>query len=211
MGTELSMMPLNTTRVECVSWGNSVMARKDDQNQTQSDSSDELEGNVDQIRQILFGGQMRDYEKRFAEMEKRLTKSIEQLSGVVEKRIDRLDTYAKREFDKVADKLKAEQKARAETDKQGSKDLDNLGQQVEGWFAEIEEQMESESRQLHAALKEQGEDLLGAINDQSEHFNSSLREEAGDLAESKVGREDLAGMLAELALRLKKDFKLPKG
>ena len=32
--------------------------------------------NVDKIRQILFGGQMRDYEDRFAELEARLAKTI---------------------------------------------------------------------------------------------------------------------------------------
>ncbi len=187
------------------------MTRKDNQKQRSNDSPDEIEGNVDQIRQILFGGKMRDYEKRFVEMERRLAESIEQISGTVEKRIDRLDTYAKREFVKLADKLKAEQKARSEIGKQSSKDLDSLGEQVEGWFAEIEEQMESESRALHAALKEQGEELLGVINEHSEHLNSSLQGEARELAETKLGREDLAGALAELALRLKKDFKPPKG
>ena len=67
------------------------MARKQDKKQDSEGSTDGLEGNVDQIRQILFGGQMRDYEKRFAAMEKHLTKSIEQLARSVEKRIDRLD------------------------------------------------------------------------------------------------------------------------
>ena len=66
------------------------MVRKENQKQGKPESSDELEGNVDQIRQILFGGQMRDYEKRFGEMEQRLTKSIEQLSSGFEKRLDRI-------------------------------------------------------------------------------------------------------------------------
>ena len=35
--------------------------------------------NVDKIRDILFGNQMRDYEKRFARLEERVTKASEAL------------------------------------------------------------------------------------------------------------------------------------
>ena len=35
------------------------------------------EGNVDQIRDILFGGQMRDYERRFEELEERMKRETE--------------------------------------------------------------------------------------------------------------------------------------
>ena len=33
-------------------------------------------GNVDKIREILFGGQMRAYDKRFSRLEERLTKEV---------------------------------------------------------------------------------------------------------------------------------------
>lgn len=187
------------------------MARKDSEKQNQSDPSDELGGNVDQIRQILFGGQMRDYEKRFVEMEKRLLKSIEQLANNFEKRVDRLDAYSKREVGKLTDQLKAERKTRAEDGTELSNEIDNLGQQVESWFAEVEEQMESESRQLRASLKAQGDELLEEIQDTSKQVSSSLQGETQELAEAKLGREDLAALLSEVALRLKKDFKLPRG
>ena len=113
------------------------MARKQDGKQDNAGSDDGLEGNVDQIRQILFGGQMRDYEKRFVAMEKHLTKSIEQLARSVEKRVDRLDGFAKRELDKLSEQIKAERKGRTEESKQTSKNVDEIAQQVEGWFAEV--------------------------------------------------------------------------
>lgn len=171
------------------------MARKQDK-KDQSGAPDELEGNVDQIRQILFGGQMRDYEKRFAEMESRLTKTIKQLSNGLEKRIERLDTFAKRELEKITEQVKSERKTRADDDKQTVKQVDNLGKQVEGWFAEVEEQMEAEARELRSSFEQMSSSVLG---------------EAKDLANAKLDREDLADVLSEVALRLKKDLKLPKG
>lgn len=187
------------------------MVRKDNQKQTQAGAEDELEGNVDQIRQILFGGKMRDYEKRFGELENRLTKSIEQLSSRVEKRIDRLDSYTKREIDKLTDQLKIERKARGDDDKKNSSELEHFVQQVEGWFSEVEENLDSEIHSLRASLKEQGEELSGEIEEAAEQISSSLEGEAREIADSKLAREDLAAIFSELALRLKKDFKLPKG
>ena len=76
------------------------MAKK--QSRKNPDLDPATEGNVDKIREILFGGQMRDYEQRFADLEDRLTRSVEQASRNLEKRLDRLDTYAKRELEKLA-------------------------------------------------------------------------------------------------------------
>jgi hypothetical protein len=60
-------------------------------------------------------------------------------------------------------------------------------------------------------LKSQGDDLLEVIDATSGELSSSLQHEAEALADAKLGRDDLAGLLSEVALRLKKDFKLPKG
>ena len=44
--------------------------------------------NVDKIRDILFGSNMREYEKRFARLEEKLTKSSEALRDDLKKRFD---------------------------------------------------------------------------------------------------------------------------
>ncbi len=56
------------------------MAKKQTRNQGGL-TTDNVDGNVDKIREILFGGQMRDYEQRFADLETRLTKNIELISS----------------------------------------------------------------------------------------------------------------------------------
>lgn len=171
---------------------------------------DEMDGNVDKIRDILFGGQMRDYDKRFADMEKRLTVHVERLSSDFEKRMERLNAYTKREVEKLSEQLKTERKDRIADDKQGAKDVKDLTQQVEAWFGEVEDQLETEAKDLRNSLHDQNEDLSTLISQTRDEINSALTEETRDLAEVKVGREDLAGLFAEVALRLKKDFKLPK-
>ncbi len=187
------------------------MARKQNSKHDASSSGvGEMDGNVDKIREILFGGQMRDYEQRFADLEKRLTLQIDRLSNDFDKRMERLNTFARREIDKLSEHLKAERKERIAEGKQGTKDLEGFTHQVEAWFGEVEEQFESETKDLRAILQEQSEELSALIAETRDSLGESLAQETRDLANKTVAPEDLAGLLTEVALRLKKDFKLPK-
>lgn len=187
------------------------MAKKAGTKQTPTTQGEVEDENVDKIRDILFGGQMRDYEKRFADMEKRLTTHVERLSVDFDKRIERLNNFTKREVDKLSEQIRAERKDRISDDKQSAKELKDYSQQVETWFGEVEEQLDAETKDLRTALHDQNEDLSALVRETRNDLNESLTDETRELADVKLGREDLAGLLSEVALRLQKDFKLPKG
>src|SRR6202043_4280464 len=70
--------------------------------------------NVDKIRDILFGSQMRDYEKRFVRLEETVTKAIETLREDMTKRLDPLGNYIKEETDSLGQRIKTEKSERAE-------------------------------------------------------------------------------------------------
>lgn len=188
--------------------GVNAMARKQIRKESGL-SAENVDGNVDKIREILFGGQMRDYEQRFADLEARLTKNIEHISNAFEKRVERLNTFAKREIEKLAEQVKDERKARREDGRQGAREYKELAQQLESWCAELEEQIGTETQDLRGLLQEQGEELSGTIHDTHEQLSKNLATETRNLADGKLAREDMAALLTEVALRLKKDFKLP--
>lgn len=185
------------------------MARKP--KQTQRVAGEEVEGNVDQIREILFGGQMRDYDSRFADLEKQLSQRLDRMGAEFEKRLERLNTYAKREIDKLSERLKTERKDRVADVKNSARDLKDMTNQVEGWFGEVEDRLDTESKDLRNSLHEQSEELAALITETRDQLNAALVSETRNLADGKLAREDLAGLLSEVALRLTKDFKLPKG
>ena len=185
------------------------MARKP--KQANRSAGEEIEGNVDQIREILFGGQMRDYDGRFADLEKQLNQRLDRMSAEFEKRIERLNNYAKREIDKLSERLKTERKDRVADIKSGARDLKDMTNQVEGWFGEVEDRLDTEAKDLRNAMHEQSDELAALITETRDQLNAALVSETRDLADAKLAREDLAGLLSEVALRLTKDFKLPKG
>jgi hypothetical protein len=70
--------------------------------------------NVDKIRDILFGSNMREYEKRFARLEERLTKSSDALRDDLKKRFDTLESYVREEIESLGQRLKNEKSERTE-------------------------------------------------------------------------------------------------
>ena len=54
-----------------------------------SDAEGVAGGNLDKVRDLLFGGQMRDFDRRFARLEERLIKETADLNDDVRKRLAR--------------------------------------------------------------------------------------------------------------------------
>ena len=171
---------------------------------------EEADGNVDKIRDILFGSQMRDYDGRLDAMEKRLIQSVERSAKDMERRIDRLDKYARRELEKLTNQVKADRKDRIAEGKQSASDINRLGDMLETGFAEVDEQLAQESKDLRDGLHDQVEELTALIRETQAQLQSALQKETDELRDVKLAREDMAELLTEVAMRLNKDFKLPK-
>ena len=187
------------------------MSKKQTTNKSASRSgAADVDDNVDKIRDILFGSQMRDYEKRLEATEKRIMQAIDKLSRDIERRVDRLDKYARREVDKLSERIKTERKERTADAKKGSTDLSQLAEQLESGLAEADEHFAAELRSVRNSLLDQAEDLTAQIGEAHSQLQESLEKEATALQDAKLNREDMAELFTEVAMRLNKDFKLPK-
>ncbi len=62
-------------------------------------------GNVEQIRDILFGAQMRDYERRFSNLEARLTQEAATLRDDIRARFDALELAMRQQFNALSESL----------------------------------------------------------------------------------------------------------
>ena len=80
--------------------------------------ADDSAGNIDKVRDILFGGQMRDYERRFQRLEGRLTQEIGQLKDDVRQRLAALEQFMKQEAASLADRITTEHDERTDATKE---------------------------------------------------------------------------------------------
>jgi len=171
------------------------------------DTNQELveDNNVDKIRDILFGGNMREYDKRFARLEDRLNADIDRLSQDVFKRFDTLDNFIKNEFEDLNARLHNEKTERKQDREDTKSELSGFEKQTTNRFADVEQQTSAEARTIRSTLHEQGNELLELIRTTRDELASTLQQESRDLQDSKVARTDLAELLSEVALRLNKE------
>lgn len=79
---------------------------------TRNTEADGSAANLDKVRDLIFGGQMRDYDRRFTALEERIVKETADLRDEVRKRLSAIEGLISREVDALNDRLKAEQEDR---------------------------------------------------------------------------------------------------
>lgn len=117
-----------------------------------SESSNTLES-VDQIRQIIFGGQMRDYASRFDRLEQDLVRESADIRALMDQRLNALESMVRRELETL-------EQRRASSDNELS---NNLNEQV----ALLVEQIRQHHSQLSNVLDQRFAELRHAKTDRA--------------------------------------------
>jgi myosin heavy subunit len=168
------------------------------------------EGNVDQIRDILFGGQMRDYERRFEELDERIKREMERMRADQAKRMEQIELLLKDHSDKAASQIKrvdAELRTQAEAQAQA---LDRTQRALRQELAGIDEKQEQNSSTLRERLHKLATETADGLRTQQNELTLVIEKMGTSLRDEKVAREELAGFFNEMALRLTRQFDLPK-
>jgi hypothetical protein len=165
--------------------------------------------NVDQIRDILFGGQMRDYERRFIELAAKLENEGAKLRAEMEKRLAALDKRLDDQVEKLGKSVRQEVtdrgKAVDDLDARTLQSARTARAEINSAFDELHKELSSSDERGRKALADLASQLKAAVKE----AESALGAARGELRGEKVGREDLAALLTEVAMRLKGEFDLP--
>jgi hypothetical protein len=165
--------------------------------------------NVDQIRDILFGGQMRDYERRFNDLNARLEAELARMREAQDKRLAQIDKRVDDQLEKLGKLLRQEIQDRNRSIDDVESRLQQASRTARG---EVATALESHGQELAAAderLRAALADLHKATTARAGETEAALTRMSAELRGEKVGRDDLAALLTEFALRLKGDFDLP--
>jgi len=162
-------------------------------------------GNVEQIRDILFGAQMREYERRFLDLDRRLEADLARLRESQEKRVAEVEKRIDDQLDQLGKRLHQEMQERGSA----LADLEsNLQQAARTARGELDKTLDALGQELAAKDERQRAALADAqasAQARAGETESALSRIGAELHASKVGREDLSALLSELALRLKGD------
>lgn len=166
--------------------------------------------NVDKIRDILFGSQMRDYDKRFVRLEERLSRDAELLRDELKKRFDALEAFVQKETESIGQRLKSERTERIEALKELTREVRDSNKALEKKLAQLDDQMAKGTSELRSRILEQSKELSAEIGEKHREVMAALDREVQGLRADKTDREALADLFTEVAMRLKKEFALPE-
>ena len=165
-------------------------------------------GNVDKIREIIFGGHMRDYDQRFLRLEARMIKEGTDLREETKRRFDVLEMFIKREFEALSERLQIEQRHREESVQGLSRALTETGQALEGKLLQLDEHTARAQRDLRQQILDQSRSLSDEIHQKHAEMSTAVEREVANLNQDKPSRSHLASMFSELAARLNGDLKI---
>lgn len=164
---------------------------------------------MEQIRDILFGGLSREYDRRFQELGDRLSQEISRMDGELERRLAAMDARLEATCERMIAQVRQETDARAAA----LDDLDTrLGQamrtqrgELASSIGRVEQDLaeaDSRAREALAGLRAEAMAAIQAVRE-------SLASERERLQSDKIGREDLADMMGELSMRLRGTLSFP--
>lgn len=161
------------------------------------------EHKMDQIRELMFGSVVRDFDRRIKEVSDRMESELTRLANDYEKRVSALEARLDPQIEKLGAQLRQEASARTSA-------LDD----VDVRFSQSQRTQRSE---INAVLQ-QHEDIANAAEARARDALAQLdaRSQAGlqavrdtlaaarvELGGQKLAREDLADLMAEVSLRLR--------
>jgi hypothetical protein len=167
--------------------------------------------NVEKIRDILFGSQMRDYDKRFARLEERLSRDALALREELKKRLDTLEAFVQQEVESLSQRIKNEKSERTDGLKDLDREMHESTKSLEKKVAHLDDELAKGTVELRARILEQSKALMAEVEGKHREMSASLDREVQTLTADKTDRKALADLFTELALRLKDEFELPEG
>ena len=165
-------------------------------------------GNLEKVRDILFGNQMREVDRRFARLEERIVKETRDLKEDIKRRLDALETYATKETETLAGHIRQEQGDRVDANARLARELADAAGAFERRSANLDEQLAKGQREIRQHILEQEQRLSEDMRGRIDEVLAALARETHELRNDKTDRMALAALLKEMAMRLTNEFRL---
>lgn len=158
---------------------------------TDSNNPETAADNVDQIREIIFGGYIRDYESRFVALEKKLNDAQEKLRADFDARLKALE----------AD-LGSEARSRQDADESLDALLQNQGNGLGQDLEAAEKRLDQRVANLHQTLEAASKSITDLLNKETSALKNELEKVGCKLTDQKVARAELAKLLDHVSQKL---------
>jgi type I site-specific restriction endonuclease len=161
---------------------------------------------VDKIRDLLFGNQMQDYERRFSMLEERFLQRFRETEAETARNLSSLELSAKKQIESVAAQLREEKDLRTDADKEIERVEREHNDTVEKRLRSISEQLSQLQRDQADRLTQEVQSLREEIKRKNEEIQHTIEKMFAELSNVKTDRNLLASLFIEVARCLNQDL-----
>ena len=160
---------------------------------------------VDKIRDLLFGNQMQDYDRRFSMLEERFLQRFREIESETSRNLSSLELTAKQQMESLAAQLREEKDLRTDADKEIERTEREHNDTVEKRLRSTSEQLSRLERDQADRLAQEVQSLREEIKRRSEDIQHTIEKMFAELSNVKTDRNLLAGLFVEIARCLNQD------
>jgi len=160
---------------------------------------------VDKIRDLLFGNQMQDYDRRFSKLEERFLQRFKDIEAETARNLSAFESNAKKQVESLASQLREEKDLRADTDKEIERTLREHNQALEKRLRATSDQLSQLERDMADRLTQEAQSLREEIKRKNEDLQHAIEKMFSELSNVKTDRNLLAGLFVEIARCLNQD------
>ena len=161
---------------------------------------------VDKIRDLLFGNQMQDYDRRFSMLEERFLQRFREIESESARNLGSFESSAKKQMESLATQLREEKDRRTDADKEIERNQREHNDTVEKRLRSTSEQLSRLERDQADRLAQEVQSLREEIKRKTEDIQHTLEKMFAELSSVKTDRNLLAGLFVEVARCLNQDI-----
>lgn len=162
--------------------------------------------NLEKIRDLLFGSQVRNLDNKLGRMDERILREIRDVRDELRNRLDSLEMYVKNELQTVVSRITSEHEQRSEALRQLTANLRDTAESFERRSAQLDNKVEEKSKEMREQLLVQAKRLSDDMMKKHDEATQFMEESAGRIRSEYVDRSNLSKLFTELAVRLDAAF-----
>ena len=160
-------------------------------------------GNIDQIRDIIFGAQLREYDNRFDRIESDISLLQQDIQTRLEQVKSVLTTELRAAFDSFEKKIKSINSTVQEDTADIRQQIDRVNRKFSSSIEALDEAIDNQTGAIRDDFSQSRDRLQEDIRSLRTQVFEELDRRFSVLREVKVSRDDMAEILFELGMRLK--------
>lgn len=164
---------------------------------------------MERVRNLLFGSQMREQERKVGELNERVRKELDRLAAEQAQRLDKLDEAMRKELQRMHLAINQERQTRIAAFQELGEKLAEVGRELDERIHALDERLGGDMLDVRGELRDAAREHQQALKTIERELTDAMTGDRDRLDDEKTSRDELAQLFTELGLRLKREFELP--